>query len=129
MSVSLDLSGLERLLNKMSNFSNRIHPAIELYKQEEVKRLLQLVIKHASGRPGPNVVSGAYIGSFVIVADNVTNFSPQTHRLEYGFIGTDSLGRNYHQPAFPHFRPALQEIKGEYVRGFMPVVRQTWSSS
>lgn len=129
MSVSIDLSGLEHFLGRMTNFAARIGPSLDKYKKDEVERLLQLVIKHASGRPGPNVVTGAYISSFVIVEDKVVNHSPQTHRLEYGFVGSDSLGRNYHQPAFPHFRPALQEIKGEYVRGIVPVVKQTWRES
>jgi hypothetical protein len=30
-------------------------------------------------------------------------------RLEFGFVGTDSLGRNYHQPAYPYLRPAFDE--------------------
>lgn len=30
---------------------------------------------------------------------------PQTCRLEYGYSGTDSLGRAYHQAPKPHWRP------------------------
>jgi hypothetical protein len=32
---------------------------------------------------------------------------PYGRRLEFGFTGTDSLGRNYAQPPFPHVQPAL----------------------
>ncbi len=32
-------------------------------------------------------------------------------RIEYGFIGTDSLGRNYHQAAQPYVRPAADSTK------------------
>lgn len=41
---------------------------------------------------------------------------PQGHRLEFGFIGEDSLGRRYHQSPRPHFRPALAEIHKAYER-------------
>lgn len=30
---------------------------------------------------------------------------PQTRRLEYGFVGEDSLGRVYNQAPRPHWRP------------------------
>ena len=32
-------------------------------------------------------------------------------RLEFGFMGADSLGRQYHQPARPYLRPAFDENK------------------
>ena len=32
-------------------------------------------------------------------------------RLEHGFFGTDSAGRHYKAPAFPHFGPAADEIE------------------
>jgi Bacteriophage HK97-gp10, putative tail-component len=31
---------------------------------------------------------------------------PYARRIEYGFIGTDKLGRHYHQAAQPYMRPA-----------------------
>ena len=30
-------------------------------------------------------------------------------RIEFGFVGPDSLGRNYNQAAQPYLRPALDE--------------------
>ena len=32
---------------------------------------------------------------------------PYAPRVEYGFVGVDSLGRRYSQPAQPYMRPAL----------------------
>ena len=32
-------------------------------------------------------------------------------RLEFGFMGTDSMGRRYNQPAQPYLRPALDKNK------------------
>src|ERR1051325_1324826 len=40
---------------------------------------------------------------------------PQARRLEFGFNDTDSLGRTYHQPPKPHFRPAFDEKKADAV--------------
>lgn len=44
----------------------------------------------------------------------ITNDKPQMNRLEYGFDGTDSLGRVYHQPPQPHIRPAAYAIEKEF---------------
>lgn len=32
-------------------------------------------------------------------------------RIEYGFVGTDSRGRNYHQAAQPYVRPAIDHTR------------------
>jgi hypothetical protein len=37
-------------------------------------------------------------------------------RIEYGFSGRDSLGRNYDQPPKPYLRPAFDEHKDEAIR-------------
>lgn len=34
---------------------------------------------------------------------------PYAARVEFGFEGKDSLGREYHQPARPYLRPALDQ--------------------
>ena len=36
-------------------------------------------------------------------------------RIEYGFTGTDSLGRHYTQPPEPYLRPAWDEHKDEAI--------------
>ncbi|WP_442815172.1 hypothetical protein [Streptomyces sp. NBC_01298] len=72
--------------------------------------------QRASGRPGPRVITGRYRASWqsevtaagtVFVAQIGSN-APQARRLEYGFVGTDSLGRRYAQPPFPHVGPAVE---------------------
>jgi hypothetical protein len=76
--------------------------------------LLQTAVKrHASGRPGPRMITGDYNRSIairvgVLWAEVFTN-KPQGRRLEYGFTGEDSLGRHYDQPPFAHFLPAALE--------------------
>lgn len=38
---------------------------------------------------------------------------PYARRIEMGFIGTDSIGRRYHQPAKPFMRPAFDSKQEE----------------
>ena len=38
---------------------------------------------------------------------------PYARRLEFGFVGTDSLGRRYHQAARPYMRPAFDSKQDE----------------
>lgn len=73
---------------------------------------------NASGRPGPNWITGDYRGSFTVspvggrLAVVVGTNRPQARRLEFGFVGTDSLGRSYNQPPYPHVQPAVDKMRG-----------------
>ncbi|MEV4451269.1 HK97 gp10 family phage protein [Streptomyces mirabilis] len=77
--------------------------------------------RHASGRPGPNVITGAYRASWDVkmtvaggrVTAVVFTEAPQARRLEYGFVGVDRSGRQYRQPPFPHIEPAYRETELE----------------
>lgn len=82
--------------------------------------LADAVRSHASGRPGPNIITGEYVGS-VEVRDGgagpgtsvaVGTDAPQGWRLEMGFHGTDSAGRSFQQPPYPHWGPAVDETEG-----------------
>lgn len=76
---------------------------------------------NASGRPGPRAPTGDYRRS-ITLRQNITvgrestyeatvgTNRPQGRRLEFGFRGTDSKGRSYNQPAYPHFGPAFDRI-------------------
>lgn len=83
------------------------------------------VMAKASGRPGPNIVTGDYRRSWQVqvrgggvstTAEVGTN-AVQGRRLEFGFNGADSLGRVYNQPPFPHARPAFDEIAPQFIAG------------
>lgn len=86
---------------------------------------------HASGRPGPNAPTGDYRRSWTVMVtkdgDTTTGVvgtnRPQGPRLEFGFVGADSLGRVYNQPPFPHVGPARDEIEEPLKRGFETLVR------
>lgn len=70
---------------------------------------------NASGRPGPNVITGQYRSSWEPEGRRIPygaectigTRQPQGRRLEFGFYGPDSLGRVYAQPPFPHVGPAI----------------------
>ncbi|WP_372516423.1 HK97 gp10 family phage protein [Streptomyces noursei] len=96
--------------------------AVDVAMRHSAKALVVEVQRRASGRPGPRVVTGRYRASWqsdvhragpVVVAEVGTS-APQGRRLEFGFVGVDSLGRHYAQPPFPHLGPAVE--------GFGPVL-------
>lgn len=78
----------------------------------------------ASGRPGPNTVTGDYRRSIswavtqqgTAVVGAVGTNKPQGRRLEFGFHGVDAIGRYYDQPPYPHFGPAFDQTEPEFVR-------------
>jgi hypothetical protein len=94
--------------------------------------MLEAAVKrNASGRPGPRVITGAYRRSIVSYYDSsggmtfaftVGTNAPQGARLEYGFHGVDSLGRNYNQPPYPHFGPAIDWLEPQFEKAVGDVV-------
>lgn len=89
--------------------------AITVRYTAALQRQVQL---NASGRPGPNAPTGNYRRSINRRTVKLLRSSygevgtnaPQARRLENGFSGQDSLGRNYDQPAYPHFGPAFDFV-------------------
>lgn len=86
--------------------------------------LLETQIKaNASGRPGPNAPTGDYRRSWThevhVAGDAVTavvgTAKPQARRLEFGYVGTDSLGRVYDQPPYAHVGPAVETVGPQLV--------------
>ena len=78
--------------------------------------------RHASGRPGPNVVSGSHRRSFNVTGPTVSGTTVAalvgpsmiySRRLELGYVGADSLGRVYNQPPFPSLTPAVSDTQDE----------------
>lgn len=86
--------------------------------------------KPRTGPPGPRIQTGDYVRSISLnmartateVAAVVGTNKPQGRRLEFGFVGTDSLGRVYNQPPYPHFRPALLEVQAPFLAAVAAVV-------
>ncbi|MFE4535801.1 HK97 gp10 family phage protein [Streptomyces scopuliridis] len=80
--------------------------------------------RNASGRPGPRVITGQYRASWDVrvhssggqVTAEVFSDAPQSRRLEYGFVGADSIGRHYRQPPFPHVEPAFRQTQPGFIQ-------------
>lgn len=86
--------------------------------QESIDKLQGMAEARSSGRPGPNIVTGAYHDSWFTAVSTgeavLSNFSPQALRLELGFVGVDSLGRHYAQPPYAHLGPAVIEFEPDF---------------
>lgn len=133
MEMSVDAAELVKLSSRMATMPRRVRRSIKKVNREARSMIEEALYRHASGRPGPNVITGEYRSSFYteLLESNEDEFvilagndSPQAARLEYGFFGVDSLGRNYAQPAFPHMRPALYEAQLWYRDAVLQAVRE-----
>lgn len=110
-------------------------PALRVTVQHQATLLSALVMANASGRPGPNVITGAYRASWQVrvrgagvgAVGTVGTNAPQARRLEFGFAGTDSLGRTYAQPPFPHAGPAVHDREAVYPKVFRRTVAELLS--
>jgi hypothetical protein len=55
-----------------------------------------------------------HTGADAVLAIVGTN-KPQGRRLEYGYVGPDSLGRVYDQPPYAHVGPAMETVRPLFV--------------
>jgi hypothetical protein len=91
--------------------------AAEAAMRHSTQALVQQVQQRASGRPGPRVITGRYRASWgsevqwagPVITAEVGSAAPQARRLEFGFVGVDSLGRHYSQRPYPHLGPAVEQ--------------------
>ena len=120
------------LADRLEAAAHRIGPAIT-HSVEHAAELGRAQIKgHASGRPGPNVITGDYRNSWQIETRRlpygaqctIGTDRPQGRRLEFGFVGADSLGRIYAQPPFPHVQPALPAMTAALRFGMLSAVEE-----
>jgi hypothetical protein len=115
MKIFMDLSETKKLNKKLKKRPAEIRRRLDELPEQAEDFLMESLVINASGPPGPNVVTGQYVANFTTILEKhkggfvlgAENRSPQAARLEYGFFGVDSLGRNYAQAPRPHFRPSL----------------------
>ncbi|MCX4885864.1 hypothetical protein [Streptomyces sp. NBC_00847] len=108
----------DELAERLERAAKRIGPAVARGLDHTATLGIARIRGNASGRPGPNVITGAYRNSWQAETHRLPygamctlgTDAPQGRRLEYGFTGTDSLGRSYNQPPFPHVEPAIAFI-------------------
>lgn len=108
----------DEVAERLEHAATQIGPALERGVQHAGMLGVARIRGNASGRPGPNVITGAYRNSWRAETRSIPHGAvctlgtdlPYGRRLEYGFVGADSLGRMYNQPPFPHVQPALDFI-------------------
>lgn len=101
-----------------------IQRAVDFVKKEVVRAIDKPYPPASSPGEPPRKRTGAYQESIVGVvhpsrtgksivgrvgSDDSHPASVYSRRLEFGFVGTDSLGRNYNQAPRPHLRAVMAE--------------------
>lgn len=123
--VALELHGADTARVWLGNKAKDVDSKLGKLTRHYGQLLRTRVMAKASGRPGPNTVTGDYRRSWQLkvsggerstTAEVGTN-AVQARRLENGFYGADSLGRHYSQPPYPHARPAFDEIAPKFIAG------------
>lgn len=118
---------LDELAGRLEESADRVGPEVNRAVQQQARLARALIRERASGRPGPNIITGQYVASWQIepfgVPDGggatVGTRAPQGRRLEYGFYDmTDSIGRHFFQVPRPHVDPAVNELSPEYEQAF-----------
>lgn len=118
---------LAELADRLTHAADRVGPEVQRTVRRQADALRDRIRANASGPPGPNVITGRYRESWAIEEFPVPNGGgaevgtrqPQGRRLEFGFYDmTDSLGRHYFQPPFPHVEPAVTELSSRYEQAF-----------
>jgi hypothetical protein len=113
----------DELADRLDAAADNLGPAIQRRMQSVGTVGKAMIRGNASGRPGPNIITGDYWLSWQAVTRAIPYGAqctlgtdrPQGRRLEFGFVGPDSLGRIYNQPPFPHVGPAVPYI-GQLLR-------------
>lgn len=81
-------------------------------KERHYRLLLKTrVIDHAKGRPGPERITGEYLSTIGVRGPAVGTDDPRARRLEFGYHGPDADGVTYDQPPYPHWQPAVDEVR------------------
>ena len=135
MSIKLDTSQVTAMAARFAKAATRVKP--DKVTKHFGAVLLLKTKAFASGRPGPNAPHGNYRDSIKVRFEHgmhggesiaiVYSNAPQANRLEFGFKGQDSAGRDYNQPAFPHFGPALDDMNKQFPAGVEKAVDE-WTS-
>ncbi len=96
------MDGAVKLSADLANAAAQVPVLMAAVVEKSAVDLVALTQQNASGRPGPNTPTGDYRGSWRVedletsateVSRSAGTDRAQANRLEYGFVGTDSLGR------------------------------------
>ncbi|WP_046248852.1 HK97 gp10 family phage protein [Streptomyces sp. MBT28] len=129
---------LDELPDRLEQAADRVGPEVNRTVQQQARLLRAMIRFNASGRPGPNIITGDYFDSWgpaqpFAVPDGggatLGTTEPQGRRLEYGFMNMyDSLGRFFQQPPYPHVEPAVNELSDDYEDAFKAALDRIFGS-
>lgn len=108
--LNVQLSGLDALSLKVSFLKNAARTGLKLGVAEAAGLFESAAKDNApvlTGRLRDSIHTDTLIDTPETQVLEVKPDTPYAHRIEVGFIGADSLGRNYHQAAQPYMRPAF----------------------
>lgn len=91
-------------------------------------RSLKTTPSKARNRAGEAIWKTGRLGVIGTSPETVTSVLVGTHapyaaRVEFGFTGRDSMGRMYHQPPNPWFRPAIKKAEATMRRRILETLR------
>ncbi len=120
--MDLVVYGADVLLARLTRL-DRVPDQLDREAATTAQLLKTKIQGRASGRPGPRAPTGDYRRSWFVerweTSDErgyvVGTLKPQGPRLEYGFVGTDALGRVYDQAPLPHVGPSVAEVQPGYL--------------
>lgn len=130
--VSIQLVGDQEVAAEFNRMAKAVAPELRKSTATYGHLMVTRIRQNASGRPGPNVITGDYRRSWQVIirgsgqtaTAEVYSDSPFWQRLEYGFHGVDSLGRHYDQGPFPHVGPAVDYIVPLWVSDLERIVNR-----
>lgn len=135
--MSIKARGLEAILRKWDIAKGKLPRRIDKAAHKSASLIMRNIQMNLSGsRAGmPGKVTGQYQNNWrVVKLDNdpnpiygVITTAPQSDRLEYGFVGADSLGRMYHQAPMPHRRPAVEAARKEMGKHYVEALVEVYS--
>lgn len=122
MNLTVQMQGLDQLSLKVSYLKNAARAGLKLGVSEAAGIFEAAAKENVPVKTG-NLRDHIHIEQTVdqvelqqlavsptVEAGNKYGFEPPyARRVEYGFVGTDSLGRHYHQAAQPYMRPAFDD--------------------
>jgi hypothetical protein len=113
--ITIDVSAPRLMADHLEAVARAAPARARAFVRTRAQELQSIVRGRASGRPGPQVLTGRYVTSIgvrvnhspTVARAEVGTDHPEGFRLERGFHGTDRLGRHFvDSPGHPHFGPA-----------------------
>lgn len=133
--ISFRWSGMAEFDRALDDMVARVDEAGRLALARAAHEVERAAKDHASGRPGPNVVTGTLRRSIVVAGITRqgargwgTFVGPTTvygRRVELGFEGPDRRGRVYHQSGHPFLEPGFREVEGR----LQDLFARTWDEA